>query len=643
MWKVGPAAASAWLLVGLAGSVRFHDDDPNSELERPAVMSRSSVSFDFMTTDFTYQKRPSTFWGWAKRSFLSGRRQFSDVKDEISGGHYCNNVYDRDQTYYASSMCYWLPEIQGAFDGASPEAEGPGLKWVTPESGRQMCGAFTGSGQCMKCSVCHNNGRNKEGIAGWTAMQDVVELPAGCKKELEIESLSKQDHDDSNPTLMGELAVCDARESAYDAAVRALSANQQEQEALQARIDAIPGEIATTQARIDDLEPRIDPLGAAVWNARTFGLSACYHIRGEPFYSMLTDARIDAQTLLNTWPLQVCEPEREPWRCHRWECPGRWVDYDKLTQEYNECLGCKDAKQQTSDANNAFHDAEETLDRLRNALLGLPHERTTKRARLTDVQAEEQGLKDAVGVVEGDWFAIRENCMNWQPRYDASLAPWMRSHLVDYYDVSCEKACHEELSSTGCGVMEGVMMGEIWDSDTTGVNPGIAVECSPPYPSFFLAPQKYGAPPQSVAETCARLTSSPAQAPRRPQQVIEKAMMWKKERLFGRWRTRYFVLESGDDVRSAVLRYWTSDPHQPGAAERVDKAIILWDARSVVVETGSKYGLTSGGNCFRLKHFYRQYILCAPIGGSDGESFRDQWVSMIANEIKFPDAVPKIF
>merc|ERR1719215_352185 len=97
----------------------------------------------------------------------------------------------------------------------------------------------------------------------------------------------------------------------------------------------------------------------------------------------------------------------------------------------------------------------------------------------------------------------------------------------------------------------------------------------------------------------------------------------------------FFVLESGNGVRSANLRYYGGDPAD-GAAEHTNKGIIMWDAAEV---TGTETSHEQA--CFELKHHYRgrtqswlwrgtTYTICItreeyPQGNIN--ELRDEWVN----------------
>jgi hypothetical protein len=195
----------------------------------------------------------------------------------------------------------------------------------------------------------------------------------------------------------------------------------------------------------------------------------------------------------------------------------------------------------------------------------------------------------------------------WEPMQDECKA---KMHVVrnvrDYtlgscarkfYNHSCERACIEQ--SQGCGVIEATRPGE-------GGLDGMELACKPPQPSWIMRPYP-GVEGDSADSQCERIKAH--QSVKYALRILKSGYLEKKGRN-GNWELRYFVLESGDAVRSAVLRYWDSNPanddlfaESKAAKESESKLIILQDAVSVK---------TLGYNCFVLSHFYRDYKLCEP-------------------------------
>lgn len=158
-----------------------------------------------------------------------------------------------------------------------------------------------------------------------------------------------------------------------------------------------------------------------------------------------------------------------------------------------------------------------------------------------------------------------------------------------------------------------------------------------------FAPFTYGAS-EGQGDQCSRIFSH--QRPRFAQSILKHGWLLKKGRSWwSGWEKRYFVLESGDAVRSAVLRYFDQDPStmphdQWNQIQREDKAIILWDAKSTKLKTGLHYLFTDGSACFKLYHFYRDYRFC--VSGKDypetASAERDEWMSLVTSAIRFPSA-----
>lgn len=119
--KVLLAAAALALYVAPASSSRVlvdhaiweEDSQPDDPPEGPAPpLSFQEVDFKFMTDDMRYVEHENGFFDNAKEWLFSDRASSDDVKDELVRGHYCQSRGERSQTNYASSFCYWIPEMQ---------------------------------------------------------------------------------------------------------------------------------------------------------------------------------------------------------------------------------------------------------------------------------------------------------------------------------------------------------------------------------------------------------------------------------------------------------------------------------------------------------------------------------------------------
>merc|ERR1719330_2327899 len=108
------------------------------------------------------------------------------MKDEIAKQHFCAPRGTRAETYYAASLCYWIPDIP------DPDATTRfGLGWRGGVSdGMEYCTAVPmgdGGGRCVKCSACHNNGRSKDKKVTATAFQENINVKS-CLMETQIEA-----------------------------------------------------------------------------------------------------------------------------------------------------------------------------------------------------------------------------------------------------------------------------------------------------------------------------------------------------------------------------------------------------------------------------------------------------------------------
>jgi len=676
-----PVVAKALLLASCADSFRTHftaikkateavaaadaslieeqeKEVPFSISAKPLELSKPLVNFKFMTDDFRYQARKPTVWGWVKRTMLGGRRQFTSLKDELATGHVCNKVGERDQTYYASSLCYWIPEIKEKPRDHVQGAQGPGLKWILKEPGQQLCKPFTGSGQCVKCAVCHNNGRSKDGSVTATAFQEneVMALPVGCMKELDIETTAIQNFDNNHTTLVTEKTECEEKEAAFVKATSELEENENLIKRLTRRIDSIPAEMGAVRNSIDNLNRRVGSDNQAISNAMRSSQSACQPFRDEYWYPELNGGWQNGERALNAWPTFVCQRPRRPW-CNEFEdpyCSTRIRDYEDQNRDYEECARCKEAKTQLSSAIQQKRSTQGQIQAQESRLRQLQQEQQTAERDREEARRQNPALiaeKDRAtqvwkldkiqNVTTGDDLSTERWCQNKYAEYDHRLRAWMVVDVPRFWDRSCEKACvTSSLADAGCGVMEGVMPGDIYANGKgdNRLNPGLRTVCSPPFTSFVRTPVKYGANATSETEICNEIFSNDGQRPRRANTVMLNATLMKRERLFWRWRPRWFILEGGDQVRSAQMRYWDKHPENAEAIESGAKAIVLWDARSVESVQGTRMRWKDGSQCLRLKHFYRDYRLCVPGSVPNAGLVRDEWVRAIRAAIKFPAA-----
>lgn len=264
-------------------------------------------------------------------------------------------------------------------------------------------------------------------------------------------------------------------------------------------------------------------------------------------------------------------------------------------------------------------------------------ERTEWMAKLPDLKQKRDDEKL-------NWGPMEVRCEEAVEQYLLSLRSAMKTCVPDYYDSSCEKECIEiqetRPGGEGCGVVEGNM-----PNDITGRG-GPAVNCVPPAMSFVKSAYTYGPDPptESALQQCGRIFSK--QQPLYAQKILKHGYLMKRGRNW-KWRKHYFVLESGDHMRTGVLRYWQGDVDPSGdrgAVEQFHKSTLLWDAERVISQEGSHYRWKDGSACFSIVHFYRWIRLCVPGVYEDSEKAsleRDDWVKKVESQLeenrKLPD------
>jgi len=597
------------------------------------------VEFSFMTDDLRYQARGDHAWGWIKRQIFGGRRIVSTLKDEIVSGHVCNKHGSRDQTYYASSLCYWIPQIKAAPEESIQGSQGPGLKWIKQEPGQQLCKKFSGDGECVKCAVCHNNGRTETGDVNATAFQEnaKIALPVDCLKERAIETLATKNFDGNYSGLVTKKQECESKENEYNSAQNSLNANLAQQSALTSRIAAIPGEKQAAQQREASLRSQLPGREGAVRNARSYSSSNCYPFRNYGWYRQLTDYNTPAQTVLNSWRMS-CRRPRRPY-CNAFEdptCGFRMANYERERREHEDCTRCEGTRNGLQSAVEYVTRMQQEIQQLDQRQRQLDQEKNQKEQQLRSAQNLEPGLRQSLQERSDIWLPVETECRAIYAEYTEKHRAWMLEDVPKFYSRSCERACLESsLKDAGCGVMEGVLPGDIYRVGFSDLNPGLRAICAPPFASFVRTPVKYGATAESETDMCGRIFSNAGQRPRRTQRIVLNSTLVKRERLWRRWRARWFVFENGNQVRSAQMRYWHGHPSEPTAIERGVKAIIVWDARSVEPVAGN-YRWKDGSECFRLVHFYRTFHLCVPGSYQNAADIRDSWVEWIKQSIKFP-------
>jgi len=173
------------------------------------------VDMSFMGSDKVYQGHSTSgFWGWSSRKIRD------DVREEVLRNHFCANRFDRDMTYYASSLCYWAPDVPTA--SRTDDVMGIGLEWSGSLVGAdtRMCGNFKETGKCVKCSVCHNNARSEDGSVKYESWTDEIALDYNkCKKESWIDDECLRSFSILFAPLISFVGACEETEALYTSAV----------------------------------------------------------------------------------------------------------------------------------------------------------------------------------------------------------------------------------------------------------------------------------------------------------------------------------------------------------------------------------------------------------------------------------------
>lgn len=237
-----------------SGTLYVNDSEVASLKGDPAPWEDKDLNFKFMTSDFTYTGHETggmmgTMWEW-----FGGRATVDNVRPEIVNGHTCQKRGQRDDTYYASSLCYWIPD--NAADQYMQRTDKV-LVWKGGQkyssSSKDFCKGFmelVQAGQCVKCATCHNNARGDEGAVQSTSFVVQIPLPENCLKESEIERRIIADFDRNSGDLKSEDTRCQTVERRYDTAVNALDRCVKELERLPRVIQSeLPQEIE--QAKTD--------------------------------------------------------------------------------------------------------------------------------------------------------------------------------------------------------------------------------------------------------------------------------------------------------------------------------------------------------------------------------------------------------
>lgn len=584
------------------------------------------VDFSFMTSDFRYPEHKAGVFGTMKEWF-GGRATSSEVKEDIVAAHTCARRGEADETYYASSFCYWMPEF------TKHQRTAPSLLWRggAYPAGKSLHRGVDGySGVCVKMAICHNNARDDGGDVDKTSFLETVHLPSGCLKERDIERQCVAEYDSNSQDLKNEDERCHEVQRRYDTATSELATCKQQ-------LRYLPGEIADLPRRIQKAENKVIRLEERYRYAKDRERSerSDMHRRCQRYQSKKGNLGFMNMLMGETSTERIL---RVSFSCSRPIMPrhdanGNGNHFDEMMRYnnnkavYEACRECENAKRDLRRANSNVNNANREL---RTAQRQPPELRNTLRKRQDELarwQSIEPSLTATKQAMDAEWLPQSRGCMKTYDDYKNGKASAVIACAPRYYENSCERAC-VEVQEVGCGVVEGSRQG-----DAAGLG-GIQLQCAPPQPSWVLTPFTYGAQ-TNPAQQCENIQAH--QTVQYAQRVLKSGWLWKKGRVGG-WDKRFFALESGDAVRSAVLRYWEKDPSKiADAEERVQKGIILRDAKSVKAKTGNRYGFKNGEECFKIYHFYRDYRLCLSLDegqeSSTMEDERDEWLSLIQEAI----------
>lgn len=602
----------------LAARVETWADVASEELGAAAF---KDVDFGFMTRDRGYPSRDTSIMGKMGELLVRGRAE-SEVKEEIVAGHACAKRGARDQTYFASSFCYWLPELEPQ---QQLQPQGPGLKWLggAYPDGRELGAALAGGGKCLRSTVCHNNARNEERRVDADAAVEELPLPAGCLGEKEVERRCVEAYDGDSGGLAWEAKRCRELRGRVEEVERQLSECENKlqtlpgeiQEALPQKISSAEGELARARSALEN-----ERLQATVLRAKAVGACAGYvDPKGIEVMNKLS-----SNTPIEQIPPMVifCHYPLQPIRIgNSRNNIADSLEYAMLERTYEACERCKAKVMPLSTAVSTVRISEAFVNEVEGALGTHRGELDAAREALERARTEHTGLASSKASLDAEWGPQSSRCSSTEQQYRDGRAQAVVQCAPRFYEHSCERACLELQAQRGCGVAEGSRPG-----DPSGAG-GIEVECAPPQPSWIFAPNGYGQP-EALDGQCRRILAT--QSAQYAQQTLKAGLLWKAGRTGG-WEKRYFLLESGDMVRSAVLRYWAD------GREQWKKGLILHDATSVEAKSGSYYRFRNGEECFQLSHFYRSFSFCVPTGEGAAAAApateRDEWVSLLAGVV----------
>lgn len=406
-----------------------------------------------------------------------------------------------------------------------------------------------------------------------------------------IEAECNQQFDGNNVEVLIDEARCREVQGRYDQSVADFNT-------LSATIEVAENAISQGIHQLATGFPQHDSCGDhTIQDIRAVTVRQCRHFG-------VRDGQNNAQLLRNrptcTWaPVQNNQTHE---RCER--CTGQMDTLVRATRDHD-------------DAQSHLAHWQERVARHRQEL-------TDHRHTLAQSHQQYPARLQQKAQQESEWFPQQQRCQQVYESVFSARSSNMMTCAPSHYEHSCEKACVEiqRNGEHGCGVVEGSQYGDDFQRG------GIAVTCSPPRPSWIKSPSSRQT---HWSEQCGRINAE--QSVRMTTPVLKSSFLttpgsggW-----FGRDSTEFYVLESGNGVRSANLRIF--DDALPDGSETRDVGIIMWDAEEVrATETNGERA------CFEIKHRYdgrttsweRRGItktLCVTSGNKARE--RDEWVSVL--------------
>jgi len=490
-----------------------------------------------------------------------------------------------------------------------------------------MCsGIQAKAGKCVKCSTCHNNAISTNGRVNSTSWAEEIALPAGCKTETDIEEICMGKFNITNADLITRVSECKELEAKKNLAV---SHHKQVVALIPALQNLVDNDIPQ---KIDTLTKSIADLKADLYN-RDVREHEIMVDELKPACQPVVDYMVNQGHGYPEWYLKVggAHPTWEIVASLKTFVVGGRPDrgsynYNDEINHWTKKVECGKQIEALTASNKITNIRRQEFEQYKKLKAEAEADLETRKKELEEAKALEPILRQKRETLETEWAGKKDACESDYTKFEVDRTTNMKTCVPTYYDSSCEKECVEiqKTRSEGCGIMEGTMPN---DGFKRG---GVSGGCLPPFASWVKGPFTYNSQTaqdkgidireEQVPQQCARYFEG--QSPRHTQRILMRGSMAKQGRWW-KWNTRYWILESGTSVRSAVLRYWDSDPNRNrGLKERTTKKIFIWDAKTVV---------NSGRNCFVLKHFYRNYKLCPSNKGS-----RNDWVRHLKASIKFP-------